>query len=198
MPRAKIVLAAALFVVTAGLVFFFLRTGARESLRTGAAPSSSAAAEAPAADRPLKTVTLFFPREADGLLVPEEREIPSDPAPAREAEKAHQGVRARFGDPPETGWRLFHHPTDAGDFSRELAGNHPWGPMSWYVFPSSTPWPSIFLDQKPSAHRRRSAKRCRLLSLDRLFSDYRPTAGAEWRVVILGFPNAGKSTLSTS
>lgn len=136
MSRSKIVLAAVLFVALAGLFFLFLRTGARESLRGPVAVSSSVAAEAPAGDRPLKTVTLFFPREDDGLLVPEEREIPSDPAPAREAEEILaeliKGPRGELVSalPPDTRLaRLFitRDGTAYADFSRELADHHPSG-----------------------------------------------------------------------
>ncbi len=137
MARPKLLLAAALFVVLAALVFVFLRMGARESLTSAAVASSPAAAEAStAAERAVKTVTLFFPREEDGLLVPEEREIPSDPAPAREAETAlAELIKGPRGElvaalPPETRLaRLFitRDGTAYADFSRELADKHPSG-----------------------------------------------------------------------
>ena len=136
MARPKLLLAAVLFIALAALVFVFFRTGARESLRIAAAAPSSAAEEAPSVERALKTVTLFFPREEDGLLVPEEREIPADPAPAREAETAlAELIKGPRGElvaalPPETRLaRLFitRDGTAYADFNRELADKHPSG-----------------------------------------------------------------------
>lgn len=136
MSRAKPFIAAALFIALAVLIFFFLRTGARESLRRTAEVSSSVAPEAPAEERPLKTVTLFFPREGDGLLVPETREIISDASPAREAEETlAELIKGPRGDlvpsvPAETRLaRLFitRDGTAYADFNRELAEKHPSG-----------------------------------------------------------------------
>lgn len=136
MSRAKIAVAAVLFVVLAGLVVFFFRTGARESLRRTAETSSSVAPAPPAEPRPMKTVRLFFPREDDGLLVPEEREIPADASPAREAEAAiAELIKGPRGDldpsvPAEARLaRIFitRDGTAYADFSRELSEKHPSG-----------------------------------------------------------------------
>jgi spore germination protein GerM len=136
MSRAKLVVAAVLFIVLAGLVFFFFHTGARESLRRTAGTSSSVAPAAPAEERPMRTVKLFFPREDDGLLVPETREIPSDASPAREAEEAlAELIKGPRGDlvasvPAEARLaRLFitRDGTAYADFSREMAEKHPSG-----------------------------------------------------------------------
>ena len=136
MPRAKPFVAAVLLIALAVLVLVFLRTGARESLRRTAEPASSVAPETPSEERPLKTVTLFFPREDDGLLVPETREILSDASPAREAESAlAELIKGPQGDlvpsvPAETRLaRLFitRDGTAYADFNRELAEKHPSG-----------------------------------------------------------------------
>ncbi len=136
MPRAKLIVAAVLFIALAALVFVFFRTGARESLRSAAGAQTATEVEAPAPGRDLKTVTLFFPREEDGLLIPEEREIASDPAPSREAEQTlGELIKGPRGDlvsalPPETRLaRLFitRDGTAYADFSRELADRHPSG-----------------------------------------------------------------------
>jgi spore germination protein GerM len=136
MPRLKIALAVALSVILAVLVFLFLRTGLRESLKKTAGPGAATTTEAPAEERPLKTVTLFFPREDDGLLVPETREIPSDASVAREAEEAvAELIKGPRGElvapvPPEARLeRLFitRDGTAYADFNRELAEKHPSG-----------------------------------------------------------------------
>jgi len=137
MSRSKPILVAVLFVVLVGLVAFFLRTGVTESLRgTPGAPAPGTAAEGSAPERPLKKVTLFFPRELDGLLAPEEREIPADASPVREAEEAvAELVKGPRGDliapiPPEARLvRLFitRDGTAYADFNRELAEKHPSG-----------------------------------------------------------------------
>jgi spore germination protein GerM len=139
MSRPKLIIAAVLFAILAALVFFFLRTGVQESFRSAPPATTSTAAEQPAAGGAapaLKTVTLFFPREDDGLLVPEEREIPADPSPSREAEEAlAELIKGPRGDliaalPPETQLsRVFitRDGTAYADFSRELAEKHPSG-----------------------------------------------------------------------
>jgi spore germination protein GerM len=139
MSRSKLILAAVLFAVLAALVFFFFRTRVRENLRGAPPATTSTAAEEPAAvgeAAVLKTVTLFFPREEDGLLVPEEREIPADPSPSREAEEAlAELIKGPRGElvpalPPETKLsRVFitRNGTAYADFSRELTEKHPSG-----------------------------------------------------------------------
>ena len=136
MSRAKLVTAVVLFVALGVLVFVFFGTGARESLRRTDEPSTTIAPEPPAEERPLKTVTLFFPREADGMLVPETREIASGVSPAREAEEAlAELIKGPRGElvpavPAETRLaRLFitRDGTAYADFNRELAQNHPSG-----------------------------------------------------------------------
>jgi spore germination protein GerM len=80
-----LLLLAALAVI---LAVIFFTGGGGEILRPAARPAEPRPPEpdAPAAAAPAKrTVTLFFLREADDLLAPEEREIVSDPSPAREA-----------------------------------------------------------------------------------------------------------------
>jgi spore germination protein GerM len=125
-------------MVLAALVFRFVRSGSRESLRRPPAAAKTAPETAipGAADHPPKNVTVFFAREADDQLAGEERRIPADPSPVREAEAilaelikgpAEGGIAAV---PPETKlWQVFltADGTAYVDFSREVLAQHPAG-----------------------------------------------------------------------
>jgi len=135
MDKKKIVFAA-LFVLLAVLVVVFFRMSGRELIkRTADRPSSSASALT-SAEKQTKRVSLFFLREEDGLLVPEEREIGADEALAREAEEViAELIRGPRGElvsplPPETKLVQLFITADGTayvDFSRDLIVNHPSG-----------------------------------------------------------------------
>jgi len=136
MDRKKAALIAGLTVLLAVLVFLFFHSGGRERLKEseGQGASSSEAKTPP--DRATKTVRLYFPREEDGLLVPEERQIVADPSLAREAEEVLaeliSGPRGDFlpSLPAETKvGRVFvlKDGTAYVDFTRDIAEKHPSG-----------------------------------------------------------------------
>ena len=132
----KAVLSLALLVLLLVLVFTFFRTSVREQIRTSKGPDPSSAGTPYAAQSPTKKVTLFFVRDDDGLLAPEEREIASDPSPAREAEEViAELIKGPTGAliaslPPETKLGQLFITKDGTayvDFSRDLVDRHPSG-----------------------------------------------------------------------
>ncbi len=128
-------LAIALCVVLAALVVVFFWSSGNERLRKSDARPSSSAPAAPA-DMETKSVSLFFLREDDGLLVAEPREIATDASIVHEAEaviaELIKGSRGELVSPlpPETKLsQLFitKEGTAYVDFSRDLVDNHPAG-----------------------------------------------------------------------
>jgi spore germination protein GerM len=136
MATSKAVLLAVLFLLLAFLIFDFIASSGREHITKPSAVSADSPSEQPAEAEQTKKVTLFFLREDDGLLIPEEREIRSEAAVTREAEETiAQLIKGSTSGlvsalPPETKlWRLF--VTKEGvayaDFSKDLTVKHPSG-----------------------------------------------------------------------
>jgi spore germination protein GerM len=136
MGRKRAVLFFVLVFLLAILAFvFFKNRGSERIKKAGEVPSPAVSAEAPV-EKSMRKVTLFFLREEDSQLVPEERDIASDPSTVREAEEViaelikgpQTGLISSL--PPETKLsQLFI--TKEGiayvDFSRDLADKHPSG-----------------------------------------------------------------------
>jgi spore germination protein GerM len=125
-----------LLAVLAVLVVLFFRTSGRERIMKAEAGTPSAGAAPAAADKPTKTVTLFFLREDDGRLAAEERQIATDASLVREAEEVlAELIKGPRGElvatiPAETKLgRIFltKDGTAYVDFSRDLVDNHPSG-----------------------------------------------------------------------
>jgi spore germination protein GerM len=136
MDRSKNALAAALFVLLAVLVVAFFRTSGREQIRRSEDVSSSSASVQNTAEKQMKTVSLFFLREEDGLLVPEEREIAADASLVREAKEViSELIKGPRGDlvsplPPETKLGQLFITKDGTayvDVSKDLVDSHPSG-----------------------------------------------------------------------
>jgi spore germination protein GerM len=128
-------LAIALCVVLAALVVAFFWSSGNERLRKSDGRPFASEPAAPS-DRETKSVSLFFLREDDGLLVAEQREIAADASIVREAEavitELIKGSRGELVSPlpPETKLsQLFitKEGTAYVDFSRDLIDNHPSG-----------------------------------------------------------------------
>jgi spore germination protein GerM len=136
MDRKKAVLFLVLFFLLVVLaVIFFKNSGSERIKKSGEIPPPAVSKET-RVQKTMKKVTLFFLREEDGQLVPEEREINSDPSAVREAEEVVaeliKGSKAGLVSslPPETQLaQLFI--TKEGvayvDFSKELIEKHPSG-----------------------------------------------------------------------
>jgi germination protein M len=133
----KTMVAIALAILLIVLAFVFFQAGSREvlkkSLRRSQADSTAATLLESAAT---KKVILYFVREQDGLLAPEERDIRTDPSVVREAEAVvAELIKGPSGDldaslPPETKLsRVFvtNEGTAYVDLSRDLIDNHPSG-----------------------------------------------------------------------
>ncbi len=136
MDRNKNALAVALFVLLAVLVVIFFRTSGREQIRKSEDVSPSSASAQIPPEKPVKTVSLFFLREEDGLFVPEEREIAADASLVREAKEViTELIKGPRGDlvsplPPETKLgQLFitRDGTAYVDVSKDLVDYHPSG-----------------------------------------------------------------------
>jgi germination protein M len=136
MEKRKNVLAAALFVLLAVLVVVFFRTSGREQIRRSKDVSSSSASVQNTAEKQMKTVSLFFLREEDGLLVPEEREIAADASLVREAKEViSELIKGPRGDlvsplPPETKLGQLFITKDGTayvDVSKDIVDYHPSG-----------------------------------------------------------------------
>lgn len=136
MEKRKNVLAAALFVLLAVLVVVFFRTSGREQIRRSEDVSSSSASVQNTAEKQMKTVSLFFLREVDGLLVPEEREIAADASLVREAKEViSELIKGPRGDlvsplPPETKLGQLFITKDGTayvDVSKDIVDYHPSG-----------------------------------------------------------------------
>jgi len=135
MDRKKAALIIGLAVLLAVLVFLFFQSGGRERFKESEDQAASSQAKAQP-ERETKTVTLYFPREEDGLLVPEERQIVADPSIAREAEEVLteliSGPRGEYlpSLPAETKvGRVFvlKDGTAYADFTRDIVEKHPSG-----------------------------------------------------------------------
>jgi spore germination protein GerM len=136
MNRRKAVLFLILFFLLVVLaVVFFKNSGSERIKKSGEIPQPAVSAESPV-PKTMKKVTLFFLREEDNQLVPEEREINANPSAVREAEEVVaeliKGSRAGLVSslPPETRLaQLFI--TKEGvayvDFSKDLIEKHPSG-----------------------------------------------------------------------
>jgi germination protein M len=133
MDTKRLVLLAILVVTAIILALVFFRSGGEEKIKQ--LPLQLSKKQKPTEEQPLqtKTITLFFLSEEDGLLHPEEREIPDNPSVAHLASQAieellkgsQNGSPSSF--PEETKLReLF--VTREGiayvDFSGEIADGH--------------------------------------------------------------------------
>jgi len=128
-------LALALCVVLAVLIVIFFWSSGNERLRKSDGRPPAAGPAAPASGE-TKSVSLFFLREDDGLLVAETREIAADASIVHEAEAViTELIKGSRGEllsplPPETKLsQLFitKEGTAYVDFSRDLVDNHPAG-----------------------------------------------------------------------
>ena len=144
MKIPKTALVVGLLIVLAVLVAVFFRSGAREVIRksepAAAAAPGPAGAPAPPPDasaaQPTLKVSVFFVRPSDGLLAPEEREIPASDSLVQETEAfIAELIKGPAGDlaaavPPGTKLGRVYitkEGTAYVDFSRELVENHPSG-----------------------------------------------------------------------
>lgn len=136
MDRKKAVLFLILFFLLVVLaVVFFKNSGSERIKKSGNIPQPAVSTETHV-QKTMKKVTLFFLREEDNQLVPEEREINSDPSAVREAEEVVaeliKGSKAGLVSslPPET-WLAQLFITKEGvayvDFSKDLIEKHPSG-----------------------------------------------------------------------
>lgn len=141
MKPEKTWLVAALVIVLAVLVVVFFQSGAREVIRKSPPRADAASAGEPGAPpapdaKPTRKVSVFFVRPADGLLAPEEREIPASDSLILEAEAfLAELLKGPAGDlapalPAETKLGRVYVTKDGTiyvDFSRDLAEKHPSG-----------------------------------------------------------------------
>jgi spore germination protein GerM len=144
MKISKTALVVGLLIVLAVLVAVFFRSGAREVIRkseplAASASASSGVATAPSdasAAQPTLKVSVFFIRPSDGLLAPEEREIPASDSLVQETEayiaELIKGPTSDLAAAVPAGTKLGRvYVTREGtayvDFSRELVENHPSG-----------------------------------------------------------------------
>jgi spore germination protein GerM len=134
--RRKAILAAVLLVLLAVLVAIFLQTGFRERIKTSAVSPSPSKEPAPEAEKPMKKVTLFFVQEEDGLLAPEEHQIPAGNSVVEEARETidellkgpSTGLISPL--PAETKLEQIFVTNDGTayvDFSKDLVDQHPSG-----------------------------------------------------------------------
>jgi spore germination protein GerM len=87
MDKRKAVLFFVLVFLLVVLAFIFFKSSGRERIKKPAAvPQPAVLTQAPV-EKSMRKVTLFFLREEDSQLVPEERDIVSDPSAVREAEE---------------------------------------------------------------------------------------------------------------
>ncbi len=87
MTRAKAIFFFVLVFLLAALAFRFFKNSGRERIKKSEEiPQPAVAAEVPTV-KSMRKVTLFFLREEDGQLVPEERDIVSALSTVREAEE---------------------------------------------------------------------------------------------------------------
>jgi len=88
MDTRKVILLSVLVFLLAVLAFLFFKNSGRERIeKAEELPKPPVSTEAPA-EKAMRKVTLFFLREEDSKLIPEERWIVSDPSAVREAEEA--------------------------------------------------------------------------------------------------------------
>jgi len=141
MKSEKTWLVAALVIILAVLVVVFFQSGAREVIRKSPPRTDAASAGEPGAPpdpdaKPTRKVSVFFVRPADGLLSPEEREIPASDSLIQETEAfLAELIKGPAGDlapalPAETKLGRVYVTKDGTvyvDFSRELAEKHPSG-----------------------------------------------------------------------
>lgn len=136
MKRTRLILFAVLVVLLGILVFFFFKDAASERILPKTARPAQPPSAEPAGPGGTRTVSVFFIREADGLLVPELRTIPASDQAAREAEAllaelikgSEHGALSAV--PPGTKVRQVFVTKDGtayADFSRELVTAHPSG-----------------------------------------------------------------------
>jgi hypothetical protein len=142
MKIEKTALVVALLIVLGVLIAVFFQSGAREVIlkspsrsAAGAAPDGGAPPAAPDA-KPTRKVSVFFVRPDDGLLSPEEREIPTSGSLVEETEAfLAELIKGPAGDlapalPAETKLGRVYITRDGTayvDFSRELSDRHPSG-----------------------------------------------------------------------
>jgi len=126
-----------LLIVLAVLVAVLFQSSGREVIRKSE-PAASVPAPPPdaSAAKPTLKVSVFFVRPSDGLLAPEEREIPASDSLVQETEAfIAELIKGPTGDlaaaiPPETKLGRVYitkEGTAYVDFSRELVENHPSG-----------------------------------------------------------------------
>jgi spore germination protein GerM len=136
MDKKRTGLAVTLSILLIILVIIFFRTSGRERIRKISEGEEASSAGQITAEKPMKIVTLFFPREEDGLLVPEEREIAADASVVREAQEViDELIKGPRGElvaslPPETALGQLFITKDGTayvDFSKDLIDKHPSG-----------------------------------------------------------------------
>ncbi|MGB8951142.1 MAG: GerMN domain-containing protein [Candidatus Aminicenantales bacterium] len=136
MDQKRIVVFGILFCLLVVLVILFFRNYSREDIKKSAEIPRPEVKSPPQELRSQKKVLLFFLREDDDLLYPEEREIFVNSSVVREAEQVISGLiqGSRNGlvspIPPETKmWQIFltKEGTAYVDFSKEMMEGHPSG-----------------------------------------------------------------------
>ena len=136
MKRTRLLFFAVLAVLLGLLVYFFFKDASSERILPKTARPAPAASAESAGPGGTRTVSVFFLREADGLLVPELRTIPASDQVAREAEtllgELIKGSEHGYVSTIPAGtkvWQVFvtKDGTAYADFSRELVTAHPSG-----------------------------------------------------------------------
>ena len=136
MDKRKVILISVLGFLLVVLAFLFFKNSGRERIKKAEEiPQPAVSTQAPV-EKSIRKVTLFFLREEDSKLIPEERDIVSDPSTVREAEEviaelikgSQTGLVSSL--PAETKLvQLFI--TKEGvayvDFSKDLVDKHPSG-----------------------------------------------------------------------
>ena len=137
--QKPVIMIASLALIVIILAFFFFRGGGgdREMIKQPAKePAVSGAKAGSQVPKETRNIRLYFLSEEDGLLHAEERAIPADPSPVREAEAViaelikgpEKGYLSTI--PPETRLRQIFITQDGTayvDFSKEFAEKHPSG-----------------------------------------------------------------------
>jgi len=137
MDKRRVILISVLgfLLVVLAFLFFFKNSGRERIKEAEEIPQPAVSTQAPI-EKSMRKVTLFFLREEDSKLIPEERDIVSNPSTAREAEEvivelikgSQMGLVSSL--PAETKLiQLFI--TKEGvayvDFSKDLVDKHPSG-----------------------------------------------------------------------
>jgi len=137
--RKQAILLGGLTLILIVLAYFFFQSGGeeRELIKPSSSETSGPGLKTePSVDKETMNIRVYFQSEEDGLLHPEDRAVPADPSPVRQAEAviaelikgSEKGYLATI--PPETRLRQLFITQDGTayvDFSREFVEKHPSG-----------------------------------------------------------------------